>query len=59
VGYDFSLEKKYDLNFGYECNLFESLNPVYQTAGKKISSLHGCSRRIRPFQQQGMHRKDR
>jgi len=44
---------EYDLSFDYEYKLFESLNPVCQTAGK-ISSLHCRSRRIRPFQQ-GMH----
>jgi len=25
---------EYDLSFGYEYKLFESLNPVFQTAGK-------------------------
>ena len=36
---------EYDLSFGYEYKLFESLNPVCQPPGK-ISSLHGCSCRI-------------
>jgi len=45
------------MSFGYEYKLFESLNPVCQTPGK-ISSLDGCSRRIRLFQQ-GMHTKVR
>ena len=34
---------EYDPTFGYEYKLFESSNPVCQTAGK-ISSLAGSSR---------------
>ena len=43
--------------YGYEYNFFSKFKSGCQTA-RKMSSLHGCSRRIRPFQQ-GTHMKDR
>ena len=48
---------EYDVSFGYEYKLYESLKMVCQTADENLT-LRGCSRQIQPFQH-GMHTTDK